>query len=177
MSGRIIWITGPFGVGKSTTALHLLAANPGWRYFDPEQVGYMLRACLGTEGEADFRDLSAWRRLVPVVAGEVAARTGEDLVAVQTVTNDVHWRELSSGLEEAGFTVSLVVLDCDEDVLRARIEADTVDPGAGEWRLDHVDEFVEALPWLVAVADAVLDTSSITAEEAADELGDVLTRF
>ena len=177
MSRRVVWITGPFGVGKSTTAIHVLAANPGWRYFDPEQVGYMLRAMLGADATGDFRDLPEWRRLVPLVAAAVAARTGEDLLAVQTVTSEDHWRELSTGLDEAGFDVSLVVLDCDDEVLRSRIEADTVDPGAAEWRFCHVDEFVEALPWLVGAADAIIDTSSITAEEAADEIGDVLTRL
>lgn len=174
MSGRLVWLNGPFGVGKSTAALHFLAAHPRWRYFDPEQVGYMLRACLGPEGEADFRDLPAWRRLVPLVAAEVARRTGMDLLAVQTVTNEVHWHELSAGLDSAGFTVSLVVLDCDGDVLRSRIESDTVDPGARQWRLDHVASWREARDsWVLRAAGAVLDTTSLTSEQVARAVHDI----
>jgi adenylate kinase family enzyme len=42
----IIWLNGTFGAGKTTTARELVATTPGARLFDPELVGYLLRAIL-----------------------------------------------------------------------------------------------------------------------------------
>jgi hypothetical protein len=42
----IIWLNGTFGAGKTATAAKLLPLAPGARLFDPETVGYMLRANL-----------------------------------------------------------------------------------------------------------------------------------
>lgn len=170
MSGRVLWINGAFGVGKSTTGLHLLAVLPGWRYFDPEWVGFMLRAQLGDQGVVDFQDIPAWRRLVPLVASEVALHTGEDLVAVQTVTNESYWNEIRDGFTTRGMTVHHVLLDCEPDELRRRIEADEADPKARDWRLGHVDAFVAARPWLTRASALFLDTTSTTAEDVAGYL-------
>jgi adenylylsulfate kinase-like enzyme len=38
----IIWMNGTFGVGKTTTAGHLVAKSDRLRLFDPEEVGYLL---------------------------------------------------------------------------------------------------------------------------------------
>lgn len=41
----IVWINGPFGVGKTTLATGLEARMPG-RVFDPEKVGFLLRSII-----------------------------------------------------------------------------------------------------------------------------------
>jgi hypothetical protein len=91
----ILWINGTFGVGKTTTANLIVQRAPVWRLFDPEWVGYMLRANLGDRDFADFQELPPWRALVPRVAYEIAALTGDGLLAVQTVLVEEYWERAS----------------------------------------------------------------------------------
>ena len=93
-----MWINGSFGVGKSSTAEELVRRRPCSRHFDAEQVGYMLVANLRGVPLRDFQDIPAWRRLVPVVAREVAELTTESLVIVQSMLDRTYGHELSEGL-------------------------------------------------------------------------------
>lgn len=157
---RVVWLNGSFGVGKTTTAAHLLGRLGQWRYFDPETVGYMLRGALADLGRGDFQDLRAWRTLVPQVVAAIGAETGQDVVAVQTVLNRDYWDEMHSSMTGVGIEVFHVVLDCDDAELVRRIGADGNDPGARQWRLDHVGRYDAARQWLFAVADMVVDTTT-----------------
>jgi adenylylsulfate kinase-like enzyme len=51
----IVWLNGPFGVGKTTTARALVDVLPGSRLLDPEHVGLLLRDTLN-EPVGDFQD-------------------------------------------------------------------------------------------------------------------------
>lgn len=164
---RVLWLNGTFGVGKSTTALHMLGMDATWHLFDPEWVGYMLRANLHGFEEKDFQDYPAWRTLVPRVAHEISAHTGRDLLAVQTVMNIDYWRQIRSGLSALGMQPLHVLLDATSEALRARITADTADPGAEGWRLDHVTAYEKSREWMVASADHVVDTTSMAPEDVA----------
>ena len=127
--------------------------------FDPEWVGYMLRANLAGVAFDDFQDLPAWRALVPVVAHEVMKQTHEELIVVQTVLNENYWRELRAGLAEHEITLVHVVLDADSATLRDRITADHSETTAATWRLEHISTYFAARPWLLADADLVIDAA------------------
>lgn len=162
----LVWINGAFGVGKTTAARRLREMDPRWRIFDPESVGYMLRANLAGVAFDDFQDLAGWRALVPAVAREVMKHTNDHLVAVQTVLNEAYWRDLSSGFAERDIFVVQVVLDADDDTLRSRIAADRDEPTARSWRLDHIPSYRAARSWLVADADVVIDARARPTEVA-----------
>ena len=56
----IIWLNGPFGIGKSTTAQALLRRLPQAVLFDPEPFGAALRSTVANiETAADFQDLQS----------------------------------------------------------------------------------------------------------------------
>ena len=175
-----VWLNGAFGVGKTTTAERLRALAPAWRSFDPEWVGYMLRANLDGVPFDDFQDLAPWRSLVPRVFREVADLTGDELVAVQTVLRQPYWDELRSGLANERIEVLHVVLDADGDTLRDRIQGDTaflerieaglVDRSALDFRLRRVGDYVAARPWLLEAADLVVDTTAAGPDEVAAEV-------
>jgi hypothetical protein len=155
----ILWLNGTFGVGKTTTSRCIAEVSAEWHPFDPEWVGYMLRANLDGVPFDDFQDLAAWRRLVPHVMHEVGLLTGEHLIASQTVLVEDYWNELRSGLEDRGLEVFHVLLDCDEAVLRDRISCDADERGAQEWRVRHLEDYRAARAWMVRAADQVVDTS------------------
>jgi shikimate kinase len=167
---RILWLNGTFGVGKTTTAKLVAAEHGDLRFYDPEWVGYLLRDHLRDRQVTDFQQLPGWRRLVPLVADELVASTGQDLIAVQTVLVEGYWRELAAGLAELGHEVCHVVLEATEAAMHERIASDEVEPTAAGWRLEHIPRFAAARPWLGASADLVLDTTELTVAEAAKQV-------
>lgn len=167
----IVWLNGSFGVGKTTTARHLVEQSDRLRHFDPEWVGYMLANNLADHEVTDFQQYPSWRRLVPVVADEVVQFTGQHLVAAQSVLVESYWRELVEGLDGLGHDVFHVVLDADADTLHARIDGDLEEPEhIRPWRHRHLDVYQAALGWLRPAADLVVDTVSHDAAAAARQV-------
>ena len=163
-----MWLNGPFGVGKTATAHLVRQVQSGWRHFDPEWVGFMLRANLDGWPVDDFQDLPPWRRLVPQVARGIIDLTGDPLLAVQTVLNQVIWNDLRRGFADHRLEVTHVLLDVDENALRARIEADESDPRRpGMAARAHRPSTDQRGSWLTASADLVVDTTDIPAMEVA----------
>lgn len=169
----IIWLNGTFGAGKTTAARLLSQQDRRLRLFDPEWVGYMLRENLSDYPVTDFRHWESWRVLTPLVADELIRFSGQSLVAPQTVLEEHYWDELTSALSERGHEVLHVLVDAEEEALRARIEADEVEAAALPWRLDHVSKFAHARPWLTDRADLVVDTTRLAAEDVADRIWEV----
>ncbi|MCZ2804519.1 hypothetical protein O2W18_05335 [Modestobacter sp. VKM Ac-2983] len=66
------------------------------------------------------------------------------------------------------------MLDVADDELTRRIRTDEVEPGARSWRLEHVRAYADARAWLVAAADLVVDCTTMTVEQVADEVAGVL---
>jgi hypothetical protein len=60
-----------------------------------------------------------------------------------------------------------VLLDAPSTVLDARIREDGVERSAEKWRLDHVSSYEHAKRWLLASANLVVDTHSLSASAAA----------
>jgi len=166
-NGPMLWLNGPFGVGKTATAQLVKQVRTGWRLFDPEWVGYMLRANLEGWPMDDFQHFPPWRRLVPQVARSIIDLTGDPLLAVQTVLDQEIWNDLQRGFADHRLKVTHVLLHVDEQALRKRIEADEIDPHAREWRLEHIDRYRSARPWLTATADLVIDTTNLPASDVA----------
>ncbi|MEQ6900046.1 ATP-binding protein [Nocardioides sp. YIM 152588] len=171
----ILWLNGTFGVGKTTTGARLAEASPRFRHFDPEWVGYMLANNLADHQVSDFQHYPSWRRLVPVVADEIAGFTGQDLVAAQSVLVESYWHEIRGGLASLGHDVLHVVLDADAATLHARIDADDEEPErVRPWRHRHVDTYRSARSWLVDSADLVVDTATHDAAATAHRIIDAV---
>jgi AAA domain len=169
----IIWINGTFGVGKTTAARLLSQQDRRLRLFDPEWVGYMLRENLSDYPVTDFRHWESWRVLTPLVADELIRFSGQNLVAPQTVLEENYWDELMSALSERDHEVFHVLLEAEDETLRARIGADEVDAAALPWRLDHISKVAHARPWLTGRADLVVDTTHLTAGDVAGRIWEV----
>ncbi|MCX4908542.1 AAA family ATPase [Streptomyces sp. NBC_00878] len=157
----IIWLNGAFGAGKTTTAKELTTLLPDARLFDPEQVGYMLWHVLGKPAH-DFQEFPPWRGLVVETARQVLDHVGGTLVVPQTVLEKPYWREIRTGLVQAGIPLRHFVLHAGHNTLVQRIQNDT-DPegiGARRRRLDHLDDYDHALLWLRREAELIDTTDS-----------------
>ena len=150
----IIWLNGTFGAGKTTTSKELAALLPDSRIFDAERVGEMLTPVLASVKVTDFQQWPPWRSLVVATATQVLDFVGGTLVVPQTVLVQEYWQEISAGLAEAGIPVRHFVLHATREELVRRIEGD----GGSQWRMEHLDAYEAALPWLAGEAE-ILDTT------------------
>jgi gluconate kinase len=176
LPGVIIWLNGTFGVGKTTTSKELAAALPHARIFDSETVGYLLRPVLRSVVPVrDFQDWKPWRHLVVETAAQILDYVGGTLVIPQSVLVEEYWDELRSGLQKAGVPVHHFALHADHDTLVQRIETDTVETAARQWRLDHLADYQQALPWLSRKAQ-VIDTNMSTPAEVAVLISGTVTQ-
>lgn len=162
----IVWVNGTFGVGKTTTSKELVSQLPQSRIFDSEYVGYMLQHVLESVPVKDFQEWSPWRPLVVETASRVLDYVGGVLVVPQSVLVELYWLEIRTGLEKAGIPVRHFVLHAERDTITQRIESDTEVTGARQWRLDHLDAYEEARPWLSREAE-VINTTGIAPTQVA----------
>jgi predicted kinase len=162
----IVWVNGTFGAGKTTTSRHLAGMLPGARIFDSENVGYMLRPVLGDITVRDFQDHPPWRALVVETAAQILGYVGGTLVVPQSVLVRPYWRELAAGFDAAGIPVRHFVLHAGSAVLTRRIEEDTDEAGARQWRLDHLADYEAALPWLREEGEIVSTDGATPADVA-----------
>ncbi|GII31163.1 ATP-binding protein [Planotetraspora mira] len=165
----IIWLNGTFGAGKTSTAKELVSLIPEAHYFDPEQVGFMLRHISGLPEVGDFQHWRPWRGLVVETASQVLKYVGGVLVMPQSVLVEQYWEEIRTGLREAGIPLRHFVLHADEITLTQRIESDVVDIGARQWRLDHLPKYRESFTWLSREGE-VIDTAAVSPSEVAKDI-------
>jgi hypothetical protein len=174
-AASVLWVNGPFGVGKTTSCRALRDADRSWRLADPEILGIYLREA-EQQGRGDFQDLAGWPRLV--VAGIAALEpTPQRPVAVPMSVLDARvWVGVRVHLEAAGLSVRHVILTADPHELERRIEAGFTGPGAEQgsdaaraWRRERAAAFAAALDWL-PTAGTVLDTTGLSPAEVASRL-------
>ncbi|MGH3567709.1 MAG: hypothetical protein ACRDRH_17090 [Pseudonocardia sp.] len=170
----IVWLNGPFGVGKSSAAAVIRTALPESTRFDPELVGVMLREIVPAL-TGDFQDLPLWRRLVV----EVSAALHDEsplLITPMTLVREDYAREIWGGLALRGVDVQIVLLHADGEILTQRIRGDHLNERAQSWRLDHLDAYKLAMPWLTATADYVVDTTQLSSAEVGSAVLDHIRR-
>ncbi|WP_058041223.1 AAA family ATPase [Streptomyces roseifaciens] len=172
----IIWVNGPFGGGKTTTAQLLHQKLDGSLVFDPEEVGFMLRSILPGR-EKDFQDLAPWRPLVAATALELHAfNDGRPLIAPMTLLNRPYAHEIFTRIQATGIPLHHLLVHVDTDVLTQRIAGSREFPDDEErsekvrnFRRRKIDAYAEACTsWLAREAE-VINASHLTPEQVAEQ--------
>lgn len=170
----MIWLNGTFGVGKSSTADELVRRIPGSRLYDPEEVGFLLHRLLPETADSDFQDIPAWRHLVAETAVALHAHTGAQLIIPMTLLRERYADEIFDSITAHGLSITHILLHADTQCLRDRITGHDMfpeDPQHNQrvhaWRLGHLPDYADALPWLHTSAH-VIDTTHLTPVQAAD---------
>ncbi len=134
----ILFINGPFGVGKTSVARILVEKTPNAMLYDPEVIGSVLRRVLGPVKKAnDFQDYALWRKLVVAVARVLRAASARTLVIPMTVWRRDYFDPIAAGLRRVDPDLRCFRLTASEGELVRRISSDSEDTGAYGWRMSH----------------------------------------
>ncbi|MFF5969920.1 AAA family ATPase [Streptomyces sp. NPDC012769] len=171
----IIWVNGPFGGGKTTTAHLLHQQLPTSLITDPEEIGFVLRKSIGDHPtrQKDFQDYPAWRTLVASLCAELDRQTqGGPVIAPMTLLRREYAEEIFDSLAKAGVEVRHLLLHADSDTILKRIDGSMEFPGDEErsekvraFRRRKLADYEQAYAtWLGERAD-VIDTTALTLDQ------------
>jgi hypothetical protein len=139
----IVWINGPFGVGKSTVASLLAERWSHATVFDPEYLGFLLRTWQPADAVVnDFQDLSVWRRLVVETASGLIRDFGRPLIVPMTLLNPSYFDEIVGTLDREGLAVKHFTLVAPRDEVLRRVAGRG---DSGTWFPRKYDEYVPSL--------------------------------
>jgi len=164
----LIWINGPFGVGKTQTAWELHRRLPGSAVSDPEVMGYALRRMLPQERVGDFQDIPLWRSFVRQTLARAEAAQVGPLIVPMTVAAEPYFRETVIALREEGIDVRhFTLLASRREVLgRLRRRGDF----GRSWPALQIDRCLDALHTQLFAEH--LDTSAASIEAVAEALAE-----
>jgi hypothetical protein len=162
----IVWINGPFGVGKSTLAQILHESIPGSLILDPEIIGSYLQWQQPLGPGEDFQDRPLWRAMTACGVRLVHLTRGGTLIVPMTLVNQEYLSEIHSRIDPGGRNLLHVFLHADEDTIRDRIERDTVEVNARDWRIAHLQRCLAARAALPP-STVLLDTGGRTPHDLA----------
>ena len=150
----IIWLSGPYGVGKSTLAGYLASKMEGARIFDAEEVGNAVR-----DSYPDcpygyvFEDYPLWGEFCCRLLKDVHETFHRDLIVPMTLMRKESFRIIED-LRRAGIDTKLIILDASHETVRGRILARGEEDGC--WCMEHIEDSrtgSAALPGLVVRTD------------------------
>ncbi len=133
----VIFLSGPYGVGKSTVA-EALAPKMNALIFDAEAVGNAVRDNYPDwPFGAIFEDYPLWAEFCVRLLRELHARYGRDILVPMTLRRESSRVSLIDRLTEAGVAARLIVLTASHRTVHDRILA----RGEGEdcWCMQHID--------------------------------------
>ena len=117
----LVWINGPFGVGKTQTAHELHRRLPGSVICDPEHVGFGLHRTMPAELRGDFQDLPAWRQGVVEVLERTLVGQHGPVIVPMTVIEPAYFAETVGRLRDAGHDVRHFALLARPETVRKRL--------------------------------------------------------
>lgn len=166
----LVWINGPFGVGKTASAFDLHRRLPGSVVCDPEHVGIGLHRMLPKALRTNYQDLAAWRAGVHEVLDLVARKHDGPVIVPMTVTDERYFAQIVGQLRADGHDVRHFALLADRGTVLRRISRRSLGPAAtaDPWAVGRLDDCLAALRG-PAFAEHVY-TDELTVPQVADTI-------
>lgn len=165
----ILWLNGPFGVGKTSTAEALHRLVPDSFLYDPEDMGAFLVRHLPPDmlhlSGGDYQNHTPWRVCNYEIIAYAAQHYSGVLIVPMTLTNAQYYAETAGKLAKS-FPVRQVLLTARREVILQRLcrRGETPD----SWPAKQLDRCLIAFQnWS---ADKILDTSNLSPEETAHQI-------
>jgi hypothetical protein len=179
----LLWINGPFGGGKTATAVELSRRLPGSVVCDPELVGFGMHRMLPEALRTDFQDLPPWRQSVRYLLAHALRLHVGPVIVPMTLINAAYFDEIIGGLRVDGADVRHFSLLAQRGTVLRRIRERAFGFGFGHdrWAVDHLDqcldrlrqpEFAEHIPTddrsVAQVADAIAGSAGLIIAPSVD---------
>ena len=168
----LVWINGPFGVGKTTLAGRLAERWPDAVVVDPEHVGMMLMQWSEPHGlgVADFQDFPLWRDLVVQALGGFHADLGRPMIVPMTVLDPGYFEQVVGGLRARGIDVRHFCLTAPPEEITRRLATrrapgEQARPELMPWALERLARYTPAMtdPRFETFLDATLPHDDLLA--------------
>ncbi|MCP9836395.1 AAA family ATPase [Cyanobium sp. N.Huapi 1H5] len=139
----IIWINGPFGVGKTQTAYELNYRIPNSIVVDPEEVGFFLQKQILPESRLpDFQDYPLWRKWVSELLHEAQNDRNRVVIVPMTVVSEAYFRQIINPLDDAGIVVQDFTLIARKETIERRLKKRF---DGGSWNFRQIDRCLSGL--------------------------------
>jgi deoxyadenosine/deoxycytidine kinase len=140
----IIWINGPFGVGKTTLADNLLQVMDNVTLFNPELIGKTLWNLTPVIlHEQEFEDEPIWRKTTYQLIMDCYQQYKRTLVIPMTIAKDSGYSEIIDKLRKNGIELHMYTLLASGEEIKNRLlkRGET----ANSWEQQQIDRCLEAL--------------------------------
>ncbi len=160
----IIWLNGPFGVGKTTLANLLHQEIPNSILYDPELLGDFFQENLPkADCPEDFQDYPIWRQTTVQIIRDLATKTGQVIIVPMTVFKKEYCQEIiEQGLIE-DMCVQHYILVAEKETILDRLNKRTQENN--NWALKHLDNCLQAFE--DQIPGRKIDTDGLRPDEVA----------
>lgn len=140
----ILWINGPYGVGKSTLAEELHRRNPHSFIFDAEEVGNAVRENVPKElfNGYIYEGYPMWFRLCAELLTDLSGRYSGDIYVPMTLVRKDSFDKIRVPLEAAGIALCHILLESSQEIVHDRILARG--EGGECWCMKHIGLCLES---------------------------------
>ena len=161
----IIWLNGPFGVGKSTLANLLHQEIPDSILYDPELLGDFFQENLPKAVcPEDFQDYPIWRQITVQIIRDLATKTGKVIIVPMTVFKKEYYQEIiEQGLRKDMY-VQHYILVAEKETILERLDKRTQENN--NWALKHLDNCLQAFE--DQIPGQKIDTDGLTVDKIAE---------
>lgn len=145
----IVFINGPFGVGKTTVVDQLASSLPDALVIDPEKVGHMLWSQLPDDlRQEEFELEPVWPVLTRCLLEETAHAYRSTVLVPMTIARPEVFDLIVGSLRRTGHDVRHFTLLADAQTIRTRLRARGEGPdrwGELSWEGEQVERCLETL--------------------------------
>ena len=166
----LVWINGPFGGGKTASAVELQRRLAGSVICDPEHLGFGLHRMLPRRLPSDFQDLQAWRSGVHEVLDLVARNHEGPVIVPMTLIDHRYFAQIVGRLRHDGHDVRHFALLARRSTVLRRLNRRGFGFGLKRerWAVDRLDDCLARLHEPEFAHH--IDTDQLTVPQVADTI-------
>lgn len=162
----IIWLNGPFGVGKTTLANILHKRIENSYLYDPELLGDFLQHQLPqTVCPENFQDYSVWRQTTYKIVFDLATKT-DKIIIPMTIYKKEYYQEIIQQLIKDKIPLEHYILLADKTTIWERLDNRVNEDNI--WAKRHLDVCLKAFE--SHIPGQRLNTDYLKLEEIAKEI-------
>jgi hypothetical protein len=143
----LVWINGPFGGGKTASAVELQRRLPESVICDPEHLGFGLHRMLPPVMRTDFQNLQAWRSGVREVLDLVARKHEGPVIVPMTLIDPRYFAQIVGRLRDDGQDLRHFALLAERATVLRRLNRRAFGLGLKRerWAVDRLDDCLARL--------------------------------